>query len=30
MATVLSVGDIVIVQYNSNTTDLFSFVFARY
>jgi uncharacterized protein len=29
MATVLTVGDIAIVQYNSSTTDSFSFVFAR-
>ena len=29
MATVLSVGDIAIVQYNSSTTDSFSFVFGR-
>jgi hypothetical protein len=29
MATVLSVGDIAIVQYNSSTTDSFTFVFAR-
>ena len=29
MATVLTAGDIAIVQYNSGTTDSFSFVFAR-
>src|SRR4029453_11003134 len=29
MATVLTVGDIAIVQYNSGTTDSFSFVFLR-
>ncbi len=29
MATVLSVGDIAIVQYNSSTTDSFTFVFGR-
>jgi hypothetical protein len=29
MATVLSVGDIAIVQYNSGTTDSFTFVFSR-
>ena len=29
MATVLSVGDIAIVQYNSSTTDSFTFVFLR-
>ena len=29
MATVLSVGDIAIVQYNSSTTDSFTFVFTR-
>ena len=29
MATVLSVGDIAIVQYNSTTTDSFTFVFTR-
>ncbi|SRR6266478_8942324 len=29
MASLLSVGDIAIVQYNSGTTDSFSFVFAR-
>ena len=29
MATVLSPGDLAIVQYNSSTTDSFSFVFAR-
>ncbi|HEX2401458.1 MAG TPA: Ig-like domain-containing protein, partial [Mycobacterium sp.] len=29
MATVLSVGDIAIVQYNSATTDSFTFVFGR-
>ena len=29
MATVLSLGDIAIVQYNSGTTDSFSFIFAR-
>ena len=29
MATVLSVGDIAIVQYNSSTTDSFTFVFSR-
>src|SRR5262245_17916451 len=29
MATVLSVGDIAIVQYNSATTDAFTFVFLR-
>jgi hypothetical protein len=29
MATVLTVGDIAVVQYNSGTTDSFSFVFAR-
>src|SRR6266496_1767071 len=29
MATVLSVGDIAIVQYNSCTTDSFTFVFSR-
>jgi hypothetical protein len=29
MATVLSVGDIAIVQYNSSTTDSFTFVFPR-
>jgi hypothetical protein len=29
MATVLSPGDLAIVQYNSSTTDSFSFIFAR-
>jgi hypothetical protein len=29
MATVLSPGDLAIVQYNSSTTDSFTFVFAR-
>jgi hypothetical protein len=29
MATLLSVGDIAIVQYNSSTTDSFTFVFTR-
>ena len=29
MATVLTVGDIAVVQYNSGTTDSFSFIFAR-
>ena len=29
MATVLSPGDLAIVQYNSGTTDSFTFVFAR-
>ena len=29
MATVLSVGDIAIVQYNSSTTNSFTFVFTR-
>ncbi len=29
MATVLTVGDIAIVQYNSSTTDSFTFVFSR-
>ena len=29
MATVLTAGDIAVVQYNSGTTDSFSFVFAR-
>ena len=29
MATVLSAGDLAIVQYNSGTTDSFTFVFAR-
>ena len=29
MATVLTAGDIAIVQYNSSTTDSFTFVFAR-
>ena len=29
MATLLSVGDLAIVQYNSSTTDSFTFVFAR-
>ena len=29
MATVLTAGDLAIVQYNSGTTDSFSFVFAR-
>jgi hypothetical protein len=29
MATVLTVGDIAIVQYNSSTTDAFTFVFLR-
>ena len=29
MATVLTVGDIAIVQYNSGTTDTFTFVFLR-
>ena len=29
MATVLSAGDIAIVQYNSSTTDSFTFVFTR-
>ena len=29
MATVLSIGDIAIVQYNSSSTDAFSFVFLR-
>jgi hypothetical protein len=29
MATVLTVGDIAIVQYNSGTTDAFTFVFLR-
>src|SRR5262245_2537738 len=29
MATVLTVGDIAIVQYNSSTTDTFTFVFLR-
>ncbi len=29
MATVLSAGDIAIVQYNSGTTDSFTFVFLR-
>ena len=28
MATILSPGDLAIVQYNSSTTDSFSFVFA--
>ena len=29
MATVLTAGDLAIVQYNSGTTDSFTFVFAR-
>jgi hypothetical protein len=29
MATVLTVGDIAVVQYNSGTTDSFTFVFSR-
>jgi hypothetical protein len=29
MATVLTAGDLAIVQYNSSTTDSFTFVFAR-
>ena len=29
MATVLSPGDLAIVQYNSSTTDSFTFIFAR-
>ena len=29
MATLLSVGDIAIVQYNSSTTNSFTFVFTR-
>jgi hypothetical protein len=29
MATVLTVGDIAIVQYNSSTRDTFTFVFLR-
>ena len=29
MATVLTVGDIAVVQYNSGTTDTFTFVFLR-
>ena len=29
MATVLTPGDLAIVQYNSSTTDSFTFVFAR-
>jgi hypothetical protein len=29
MATVLTVGDIAVVQYNSSTTDSFTFVFGR-
>ena len=29
MATVLSPGDLAIVQYNSSTTNSFTFVFAR-
>jgi hypothetical protein len=29
VATVLSPGDLAIVQYNSSTTDSFTFVFAR-
>jgi hypothetical protein len=29
MATVLAPGDLAIVQYNSSTTDSFTFVFAR-
>ena len=29
MATVLTPGDIAIVQYNSTTTDAFTFVFLR-
>lgn len=29
MATILTAGDLAIVQYNSSTTDSFSFIFAR-
>jgi hypothetical protein len=29
MATILTAGDLAIVQYNSSTTDSFTFVFAR-